>query len=156
MKKNVIILLLTMATLSVFAKTPTGDRVYPAIETKFKKEFGSSVNVSWKIIQDISVASFTEQGETKDVYYYEDGEILGIGKNLKRDLLPESIKQLANSRFNGGIIQTVYEFKETGSPTQYFVTVVTPRYSVIVAANEFGHLEIRQKIKSRPFDVSMR
>ena|SRR5438045_3462086 len=156
MKKNVIFLLLTMATLNVFAKTPSGDRVDPAIETKFRKEFGSSVDVSWKVIQDISVATFSEQGEAKDVYYYENGEILGIGKNLKRDLLPETVKRLVNSRFEAGVIQTVYEFKETGSPTRYFVTVVTSRYSTIVAANEFGQMEVRQRIKSRPFYASVR
>jgi len=156
MKKNVIFLALTLATINLFAKTPSGDKVDPSIVAKFQKEFGSSVNVSWKIVEDISVATFTAQGEVKDVYYFDDGEILGIGKYVKRELLPETVKESILKKFDIGVIQTVYEFKEVTSSTRYFVTVVTPQYSVIVSANEFGQLEVRQKIKMKPFYVSVR
>jgi hypothetical protein len=156
MKRNLIILLLTLGTLNVFGKTPTGDKVNPAIEAKFREEFGSSVDVSWKIVQTISIATFSEQGELKDVYYFEDGQILGIGRNIKRDLLPTSVKQTISKRFDGGVIQTAYEFKEVSSPTRYFITVVTPRYSAIVSADEFGQMDVQQKIKNKSFDVSLR
>jgi len=156
MKQNVIFLMLTLASLNVFAKTPTGDKVDPLIEAKFKKEFGSAVTVSWKIVEGITIGTFTEQGEVKDLFYYEDGEILGRGKIIRRDLLPETVKTSINRRFSPGVIQTVYEFKEISYPTRYFVTVVTPRYSLIVAADEFGQMDVRQKIKSKPFYANVR
>jgi len=151
MKKNVIFLLLMAVTLSVFAKTPNGDKVDPFIEAKFKKEFGSSVNVSWKNVEGIYVATFIDKGTTKDVYYFDNGDILGFGKSVPRNMLPESTKELINERISSGLIQTVYEFRETGAPTRYFVTVVSKTYSLIVAANEFGQFEVLQKIKNKSF-----
>ncbi|HET9824831.1 MAG TPA: hypothetical protein VFP87_05825 [Chitinophagaceae bacterium] len=152
MKRNVIILLLAVATtFNLNAKTPTGDKVDPLVEAKFKKDFGSSVNVSWKIVEGIFVATFTDQGGTKDVYYYDDGELLGFGKILKRDLLPETVKSSISEKFSTGVIQTVYEFKEAGAATRYFVTVVTKTYSMIVAANEFGQVDVRQRTKNSSF-----
>lgn len=151
MKKNVIFLLLTIVTLNVFAKTPIGDKVDPFIEAKFKKEFGTSVNVTWKNVQGISVASFLDEGTTKEVYYFDNGDILGFGKIIPRNTLPESIKASISARVSSGLIQTVYEFKETDAPTRYFVTVVSRAYSMIIAANEFGQFEVRQKIKNKVF-----
>jgi hypothetical protein len=151
MKRNVIFLLLTVVTLNLFAKTPSGDKVDPFIEAKFKKEFGTSVNVTWKNVEGITVATFVDAGTTKDVYYFDSGDILGFGKIIPRNMLPETIKASVNAKISSGLIQTVYEFRETGAPTRYFVTVVSKTYSVIVAANEFGQFEVRQRIKNKSF-----
>jgi len=151
MKKNVILLLLTVVTLNLFAKSPNGDKVDPFIEAKFKKEFGSAVNVSWKNVEGISVATFSDQGATKDVYYFENGDVLGFGKIIPKNSLPESIKATISDKYTSGLVQTVYEFRETGAPTRYFVTVVSKTYSLIVAANEFGQFEVREKIKNKLF-----
>jgi hypothetical protein len=168
MKKNIIFVLSAFVTLSLFAKTPVtkvpnpifgvyartvkGDKVNPIIETKFKQQYGALANVSWSIVDDasdeqITIATFSEQGEEKEVYYFEDGEILGIGKSVRRDLLPESVTKSINARFNSGIIQTAYEFKQRNSATRYYVRVVTPRHSMIVSANEFGDTKVFQKEK---------
>src|SRR6476620_10801540 len=93
MKKNVIFLLPAFLSLSLFGKTPVsgtpgpvfgvfaktlkGAKVNPLIESKFKKQYGSLANVSWSIVDDqsdvqITIATFTEDGEQKEVYYYED------------------------------------------------------------------------------------
>ena len=170
MKKNVIFLLPAFFSLSLFAKTPVseapnpvfgvfaknlkGEKVSPLIESKFKKQYGNLVNVSWSIIDDasdehITIATFTEDGDEKEVYYYEDGEILGIGKNIRRDLLPENVVKSINARFTSGIIQTAYEFKERSSSPRYFVRLITPKHTMIVSANEFGETRVYQKEKLR-------
>jgi hypothetical protein len=170
MKKNVIFLLSAFLSLSLFAKTPVseapnpvfrvfaktlkGGKVSPLIESKFKKQYGNLANVSWSIIDDqsdvqITIATFTEDGEEKEVYYYDDGEIFGIGKTIRRDLLPENVTKSINARFSSGVIQTAYEFKERSSSTRYFARVITPRHTMIVSANEFGETRVYQKEKLR-------
>jgi len=170
MKKNVIFLLPAFLSLSLFGKTPVsgtpgpvfgvfaktlkGAKVNPLIESKFKKQYGSLANVSWSIVDDqsdvqITIATFTEDGEQKEVYYYEDGEIFGIGKTIRRDHLPENVTKSINAKFSSGVIQTAYEFKERGSSTRYFARVVTPRHTMIVEANEFGETRVYQKEKLR-------
>jgi hypothetical protein len=170
MKKNVIFLLSGFLSLSLFAKTPVseapnpvfgvfaktskGGKVSPLIESKFKKQYGNSANVSWSIVDDqsdvqITIATFTEDGEQKEVYYYEDGEIFGIGKTIRRDHLPENVTKSITARFSSGVIQTAYEFKERASSTRYFARVVTPRHTMLVSANEFGELRVDQKEKLR-------
>jgi len=168
MKKNVIFLLPAFLSLSLFAKTTLseaqnpvfglfaktlkGGKVNPVIESKFKQQYGNLVNVSWSIIDDLSdvhitIATFTEDGVESEVYYYDDGEIFGVGKSIKRDLLPENVVKALNARFRSGIIQTAYEFKERSSSTRYYVRLVTPRHTMIVSANEFGDTKVYQKEK---------
>ena len=166
MKKNVILLMSAFVTLSLFAKTPAsqspnpvfgvfaralkGGKVNPVIEAKFKNQYGDAANATWSVVDDladvqITIATFTEAGEQKEVYYYDDGEIFGIGKNIKRDLLPENVTKAITARFNSGIIQTAYEFKERNASTRYFVRLVTPKHTMIVSANEFGETRVYQK-----------
>jgi hypothetical protein len=166
MKKSVIFLMSALVSLGVFAKTPggkatdpvfgvfaktlKGEKVSPLIESKFKKQYGSFVNVSWSVVDDLSdvritIATFTEEGEQKEVYYYDDGEVFGIGQTIRRDHLPGNVTRSINARFSSGAIQTAYEFKERGSSTRYFVRVVTPRHSMIVSSNEFGETRVYQK-----------
>ena len=168
MKKNVIFLLPAFLSLSLFAKTPLseapnpafgvvaktpkGGKVNPVIESKFKQQYGNLVNVSWSIIDDLSdvhitIATFTEDGAEREVYYYDDGEILGVGESIRRDLLPENVVKSLNARFSSGVIQTAYEFKERSSSTRYYVRLVTPRHTMIVSANEFGDTKVYQKEK---------
>ena len=170
MKKNVIFLLPAFLSLGLFAKTllskstdpvfvvfakePKGGKVSPLIESKFKKQYGNLANVSWSIVDDqsdvrITIATFTEEGEEKEVYYYEDGEIFGIGKTIRRDHLPENVTKSINAKFSSAVIQTAYEFKERGSSTRYYARVVTPRHTMIVSANEFGETRVYQKEKLR-------
>jgi hypothetical protein len=165
MKKNVMFLLAALVSLSLFAKTPVsktpnplfrsfaktvkGERVSPLIEAKFKKQYGTA-NVSWSVVDDMSdvritIATFNDDGEQKEVYYYDDGEVYGIGKTIRRDQLPGNVTRSINARFSSGVIQTAYEFNERSSATRYFVRVVTPRHSMIVSANEFGDTRVYQK-----------
>jgi hypothetical protein len=167
MKKNLIFLMSAFVALSLFAKTPAsqspnpvfgvfakapkgGGKVSPLIEAKFKNQYGDPAIASWSVVDDvadvqITIATFTEAGEQKEVYYFDDGEIFGIGKNIRRDLLPENVIKAINARFNSGIIQTAYEFKERSAATRYFVRLVTPKHTMIVSANEFGETRVYQK-----------
>lgn len=132
---------------AVFAKAPTGVKVSPLIEAKFKQQYGPVVNVSWNIINDISIATFTEQGTQKDVFYYNDGETFGFGKPIDKDELPNVASGSLNKRFSEGTIQAAYEFKPSGSPTRYYVRIIAPRYFAIASATEFGDITVSQKQK---------
>lgn len=154
MKKNVFILMLILLTVNLYAKTPNGDKVDPAIENKFKKEFGSAVKVSWEVVRDISIATYSVQGEEKQVYYFSDGEIFAYGKIIERSLLPESISKSLHAKFNSAIIVTVYQFQTSDSPTRYFIHLATARHSIIVSANDFGDLEVKQKEKIKQFPLN--
>jgi hypothetical protein len=148
MKRNALLLLLILVTLNLFAKT-NGDKVDPLIENKFRQEFGSSVNVSWKIIDDVSIAMFAEDGQEKEIYYSSEGEIIGFGKTISKDLLPVRISQAIHVKFNSSVIQKIYEYKSQVSPTSYFIRLVSPRFSFVITANEFEEITIIKKEKSK-------
>jgi hypothetical protein len=162
MKKNVFFLLMAFVTLNlsartpaggpdpgpaVFANAPAGGKVSPVVVAKFKKQYGPIVNVSWKIIDDISIATFTELSIRTDVFYYNDGETFGFGKPVDKDELPNVVSASLNKRFSEGTIQSAYEFKTPESPTRYYVRINTRGYSVIASATEFGDITVYQKQK---------
>ncbi|HEV8505482.1 MAG TPA: hypothetical protein VGQ53_08785 [Chitinophagaceae bacterium] len=161
MKKNVMFMLLAFVTLNLTARTPAGGpdpgpavfskssavRVSPLVEARFKKQYGPVVNVSWKVIEDISIATFTEQGTQTDVFYYNDGDTFGYGKSVDKNVLPKAVSGSLNKKFSEGTVQKAYEFKTPDSPTRYYVRVIAPNYSVIASATEFGDVTVYQKQK---------
>jgi len=162
MKKNVIFMLLALGTLNLTARTPAGgmdpgpavfakasigSKVSPLVEGKFKKQYGPIVNVSWKVIEDIYIATFTDLGSQRDVFYYNDGETFGFGKSIDQVELPKVVRTSLNKRFGEGTIVATYEFKTSDFPTQYYVRVLTPGHSVIASATEFGDITVYQKQK---------
>ena len=117
------------------------------IEAKFKRQYGPVVNVSWKIIEEVSIATFIEQGIQRDVFYYNDGETFGFGKPVDKNTLPKVVNGSLTKRFSEGIVQAAYEFKTPDSPTRYYVRIVAPNYYVVASATEFGDITIYQKQK---------
>lgn len=141
-----MLLLLLVVTINLFAKDPTGGKVDPLIERKFQQEFGPEVKASWQTVEGIFVATFVDShGQEKQAYYYEDGTILGRGKAIDKNLLPESTSRQINERFNPIVIQTVYEFRSIDSPVRYFVRLVNKHFFMIVSANEFGDVYVVKK-----------
>ncbi len=147
MKKNVIVLLLALLSLDMYAKTLTGDKVDPLIEHRFQRQFGHIANVSWKVIDDISIATFVDQGQEQQVYYFSDGEIFGFGKTISKDALPVTVANSVSARFNSAIIQTAYQFQTQDAPTRYYMRVVNSRYSMILSTDEFGTVYVERKEK---------
>jgi hypothetical protein len=162
MKKNVIFMALAFATLSVtartpaggmdpgpavFSKAPSGVKVNPLVEAKFKQQYGPIVNVSWKVVTDISIATFTELGAQIDVFYYNDGETFGFGKSIDKAELPKVVSASFNRKFSEGSLEAAYEFRTPDFPTRYYVRIVAPGYSVIASATEFGDISVYQKQK---------
>jgi len=162
MKKNAILLLMAFATLSLTARTPAGGpdpgpavfskasmgaTVSPLIQAKFKRQYGQIVNVSWKVVDEISIARFTEEGAQTDVFYYNDGETFGFGKVVDKSVLPKVVSKSLNNRFNGATIQETYEFKTPEAPTRYYVRVIAPGYFAVASATEFGDVTVYQKEK---------
>ena len=107
-------------------------------------------NVSWKIINDISIATFTEQNTQRDVFYYNDGETFGFGKPIDKRRIAESSKRITEQTIERRTIQAAYEFKTSDSPTRDYVRIIARQSSLVIAsANEFGDITVnqRQKIK---------
>jgi hypothetical protein len=161
MKKNVMFMLLAFVTLNLTARTPAGGpdpgpavfskasgvKVSPVVEARFKEQYGPIVNVSWKIVEDISIATFTELGIERDVFYYDDGEAFGFGKPVDQADLPKGVSESLNKRFGEGSVRQAYEFKTSNSPTRYYVRAITSRVSVIASTTEFGDITVYQKQK---------
>jgi hypothetical protein len=162
MKKNVIFMLLAFVTLNLTARTPAGGmdpgpaifakasigaKVSPLVEGKFKKQYGPLVNVSWKVIEDIYIATFSELGNQRDVFYYNDGETFGFGRYISQDELPKVVRTSLNKRFREGTIVATYEFRTSDFPTRYYARVLTPSHLVIASATEFGDITVYQKQK---------
>jgi hypothetical protein len=73
--------------------------------------------------------------------------MLGWGKSIDRNLLPDEAAKSIKNRFNSAIIQSVYEFKSNDAPTRYFVYVYTQSHFRIVAVNEFGDVQVYKKMR---------
>jgi hypothetical protein len=144
MKKNVIFFLLTLLSVSVYAGYE-GDKVSRAIEDQFHKQFGTSVTVTWKIIEDVSVASYTENGQQREAFYLSDGELVGIGNAIEKQSVPVSVSESVAARFPQMSVLNAYEFKGADAPTRYILRIARKGKFLIVSANEFGDIEILRR-----------
>lgn len=152
MKKKILSLALSALSLGMYAKTPEPGKVDPLIENKFRNDHGQTIKVSWDVVEDVNVATFEENGETKQVYYSSDGNELAFGRFIRASQLPTAVEQSIARRFGPIDVLTVYELKTPESPTRYLVRFVNRKHQLLVWADEFGRTGILEKIRNKTGD----
>lgn len=123
MKKKITLLAMTavIMTTSIFA-TPIDVTVSSNVLGTFTEKFGGAREVSWSNTDSYVKAAFKMNDQYMFAYFSENGQFIGVARNLASYQLPLNLQiELKKSAENGWITE-VFEFA-TETETSYFATI---------------------------------
>ncbi len=119
MKKMIATLAIAFSSLFAFAgETNVSQKVLDA----FKSEFSTATEVVWSTGSEYYKATFNYNGKYVYAFYSEDGEMLGMTRNLSPLDLPLALQNNLKKSYEGYWISDLFEAAKNES-TNYFITL---------------------------------
>jgi hypothetical protein len=145
MKKKILILVLTVAGISVFAN-PTFI-TDPRAEQVFKKQFFGASHVKWtKAESGYLRATFTWAGHRTIAYFSPNGEFAGSVRNLLFNQLPLTVMRAVDNQFKNNIVIEIREITNDDG-THYAIQLEQKNKKLKVKINSAGEILQQEKVK---------
>jgi hypothetical protein len=123
MKKIIVGLMLGAVLLvnSAFAKN-NNENVNDKVEASFKQEFVLAKEVNWQKSDNYFKAVFKMNDDILTAFFAEDGEFLGVTRNLLSTELPIGLQTSLKKEYGAYWVSGLFEVAKNESST-YFITV---------------------------------
>ena len=146
MKK--ILISLTLATVLLISGAAFASDKFPngAVTKSFQQEFSNIKEVKWQSlsVDGIYIADFTYNNAALRAYFSEEGEFLGTAREISKFQLPILVIKALNQKFPTARIVSVVEHSKADG-LDYYLTLVTPKGSMIIEANGNGEVSVQKK-----------
>jgi hypothetical protein len=168
MKKIIVLVAIIVAGFShdSIAQTAVTSITLPFwVSNSFQRDFQNAKNVSWEEIDGTYVATFSARRNQAMAYYQNDGKLIGVGKPVNADDLPEEIMKNFVKRYRHYTIQKAVEYSPslviTGNSDKenslgiypdfegivYFLDVENAQSEKILKVPTTGIIEVLKNIK---------
>ena len=147
MKKIFIIASFFLSVISVLAGPAKLGKVNGRVLAAFEKDFISTSNISWSIINDINVVSFSQLNKNYMAYYDGDGELKGVGNIVPQNDLPKQLQNSIEQKYRMAEIKNVIQFRSPISEVQYYVHINTNKGMKILRVDANGSVEVLRSLK---------
>ena len=124
-------------TISAFAK-PT--EVSKFIVKQFQKQFNQINDVTWKTTNEFISASFHTDGKKTSVFYNNDGNLIGVSKEVTLTDLPKAAQKTIDEHYSKFNVASVIEFTEANGTFNYYIQLQNERKQIILKADELGYI----------------
>ena len=131
MKKIIVVLTIALCSLTAFA----GESVNQKVLDAFKTEFASATDVEWSIGGDYYKASFNYNGKYIFAYYDENGEMLGMARNLSPLDLPLALQTNLKKNYEGFWVSDLFEAVKSDD-TSYYVTLENADTKIVLKSED--------------------
>lgn len=134
MKKIIlgIVTMVVVSTSAAFANTPNNTTgVKQEVEISFKKVFASATNTSWSKINDLYRAQFEMDGQVLFAFLNEDGELVGVYRNILSTQLPLQLSSELKQNYSDYWINDLFEVAKENH-TQYYVTIENANHQMVL------------------------
>jgi len=145
MKKKILFLLLSATSLMAIASP--GEDVNRVVQEAFNARFGKTSAVEWRRVQGVYVGHFNMNGQEMDAYFNDDGELLGTGREIERNIIDEKTKATISKRFGEWDILQAYELTIPDESPVQFIFLWNPKFSAIIKVDQCGSIVQIQKKK---------
>lgn len=119
MKKIIVTLAIAFCSLSAFAGE---ENVSQKVLDAFKTEFATATDVEWSVGSNYYKATFNYNGKYVFAYYDENGEILGLARNLSPLDLPLALQNSLKKSYEGCWVSDLFEAVKS-EDTHYYITL---------------------------------
>jgi hypothetical protein len=128
--KKMIIAAAMFVSLSAFANEV---RVTPKVLNAFHTEFTTVQDVSWTVSQEYYKADFDMNGQQVSAFFNEDGDLMGITRNISSTQLPVKLQSSLKNSYNSYWISDLFEVSKNDG-TSYYVTLENGDKKIVLKA----------------------
>ena len=147
MKKKIttLVLLAVVMTTSIFA-TDKDNNTNSVVLTAFASKFSTAKEVSWDRAQDFIKATFKMNDQYMFAYYTENGELMGVCRNINSTQLPLNLQVELKKISPNGWITDLFEYASE-SDNAYYATIQNADQQVQLKSNGYSSWSVYKKIK---------
>jgi hypothetical protein len=144
MKKMILSLAAVMMMgFSVFANGKD-DVVTQDARDAFKKDFATASNVKWEQRNNFLKATFSFNGQVLTAYYYTNGDLRAVVRNITSDQLPINLVTSLRRDYTAFWITDLFEISSDGQTT-YYVTIENSDKKVVLNSDDLSSWQVYSK-----------
>ena len=146
--KKIFVSLSLMAIVALTATVYAKDKfdVNDRVKESFKKEFADATNVQWDSKKDLQTATFQLNGRVMFAYYNNEGELLGISRNLSTTQLPLRLSTSWKRKYSNYWVSELFELA-SDNQSSYYITIENAEATIVLRAVGSGNWEVFRKVK---------
>ena len=145
MKKMILSLAAVMMMgFSVFANG-TDNVVTQEARDAFKKDFSTASNIRWEQTNnDFLKATFSLNGQILTAYYFANGDLRAVVRNITSDQLPIHLLTTLRRDYTAFWISDLFEISSDGQTT-YYVTIENSDKKIVLKSDDLSSWGIYSK-----------
>lgn len=121
-KKTLALLVLGMIMINTIFANDISIDVNKKVLTAFENEFVKASDVSWIKNNDYYKASFQSNGQHLNAFFSEEGEMLGVSRNLITTELPINLQASLADEYSAFWVSGLFEYASNGE-SKYYITM---------------------------------
>ena len=148
MKKVIAGLVLGSILLVNTAFAANKDDVNGKVAAAFKQEFVQAKEVSWTKTNDYFRAIFKMNDDVLTAYFSEDGELMGVTRNLLSTELPIGLQTSLRKSYDGYWISDLFEYNKQDN-SGYYITLENASEVITLQATDGRTWSVYKKTKKQ-------
>ncbi len=142
--KKMILSLAAVITMgfSVFANG--NDNVSQQARDAFKKDFATASNICWEQKSNFLRATFSLNGQILTAYYFSNGDLKAVVRNITSDQLPISLVTSLRRDYTAFWITDLFEIS-SDNQTTYYVTIENSDKKIVLKSDGPASWEVYSK-----------
>ncbi|HVM87220.1 MAG TPA: hypothetical protein VMT76_03465 [Puia sp.] len=146
MKKTIFAtaIMLTIGITSAFADRKDG--ISNEVTSSFYKDFSTAKHVQWQKEASFLKATFTLDSQVMFAYYNNNGELIGVVRNILSDKLPINLLTSLKKNYENYWISDLFEMAADGQ-SSYYVSLETAEETLVLKSNGSGEWSVYKKTK---------
>jgi hypothetical protein len=144
MKKMILSLAAVMMMgFSVFANGKN-DVVTQQARDAFKKDFATASDIRWQQTNSFLKATFSMNGQVLTAYYYSNGDLQAVVRNISSDQLPLNLLTSLRQDYTAFWITDLFEIS-SDNQTTYYVTIENSDKKIVLKSDDLSSWGVYSK-----------
>ena len=131
----------TLATTAFAGTTSVNQKAVRHLNTEFK----NASNITWKSGDTYEKATLVWNNQNLEVFYNNNGEFLGVGKNVTVDVMPLIAQRTIQEKYKDYTITSVAEFNSAEGEINYYASAMKNNKATILKVTVGGDVSVYQK-----------